>query len=707
MLLFGNIYLSKAQSITIIQDIKSYTNNYNVSCKNASDGEIKIGIVGGIAPYTYSWSNGATTKDLMGIAAGSYTLTVTDSAATQVSKGFALSEPALLQVSLKTSMRAGGYNVSKNGGNDGGIGTTVSGGAPPYTYHWSNDTTKPELSNLPAGYYSVQVSDQNGCTANSSITLTEPSPLHFTTINAATHNGYNISCHGGADGQVTIAAAGGTPPYLYGWIMGEVYLGASIENLGAGKYYFAVQDANEVVVIDSIELSEPPNKFYPKLQTSDYNGYEISCNNCFNGSITANIVGGVGPYSYNWYKKEDSLGIATPTINNLGRNYYTVYVTDANGCKASGSVLLNEPSNPGWDLHGNQADSSMAIGTINNEGLNFKTNDSVRMRIGANGEVEVKSHLILGGTTSLEPGILDPCAYILGVGNLGQVGLVDAVAVEATFDNGIQTTTCPPQVYPFTWNTIGNVVPNNNRFLGTLNNFDLNIRTNNIQRMVLKNNGKVGIGTNNPKAMFQVADGFNKLCIGNANGQALDYGTSYIGFNAARTATNSWQTDGDGQHNGASVIYSNYMGDILFSTLKTTNGNERTGITDATVKSNIKMIINADGEVGIGTDLISNTDHYKLAVNGNIRAKKIVVETNWMDKVFDKEYVLPRLREVEDYIKANGHLPNIPSGKEIESNGGDLGELVKLQMQKIEELTLYVIELNKKIEKLENEENGK
>ena len=107
------------------------------------------------------------------------------------------------------------------------------------------------------------------------------------------------------------------------------------------------------------------------------------------------------------------------------------------------------------------------------------------------------------------------------------------------------------------------------------------------------------------------------------------------------------------------------------------------------------------GSVGIDTDQASNTDNYKLAVNGNIRAKKIVVETNWMDKVFDKEYVLPSLREVEDYIKANGHLPNIPSGKEIETNGGDLGELVKLQMQKIEELTLYVIELNKKIEKLQ------
>jgi hypothetical protein len=122
--------------------------------------------------------------------------------------------------------------------------------------------------------------------------------------------------------------------------------------------------------------------------------------------------------------------------------------------------------------------------------------------------------------------------------------------------------------------------------------------------------------------------------------------------------------------------------------------------SDGGIGTTANMIIAANGEVGIGTDLASNTDHYKLAVNGAVRAKRFVVETTWQDFVFDKKYKLKSLQEVEQYIKQNGHLPEIPSAKEVESNGGDLGELVSLQMKKIEELTLYVIEQNKKIEEL-------
>jgi hypothetical protein len=116
-----------------------------------------------------------------------------------------------------------------------------------------------------------------------------------------------------------------------------------------------------------------------------------------------------------------------------------------------------------------------------------------------------------------------------------------------------------------------------------------------------------------------------------------------------------------------------------------------------------RITVNAQGNVGIATDLTSATfsDAYKLAVNGSIRAKRVVVETGWSDFVFEKNYSLKNLQEVELYIKQNGHLPEIPSAKDIENNGGDLGELVKLQMQKIEELTLYLIEQNKKIELLE------
>jgi len=115
-----------------------------------------------------------------------------------------------------------------------------------------------------------------------------------------------------------------------------------------------------------------------------------------------------------------------------------------------------------------------------------------------------------------------------------------------------------------------------------------------------------------------------------------------------------------------------------------------------------RVTVDVNGNVGIGTDLTSSTYNpsYKLAVNGAIRAKRVVVETPWSDFVFETNYKLAPLKEVEQYIKQNGHLPEMPSAKEVETNGGDLGSLVKLQMQKIEELTLYAIEQNKKIEEL-------
>lgn len=117
-----------------------------------------------------------------------------------------------------------------------------------------------------------------------------------------------------------------------------------------------------------------------------------------------------------------------------------------------------------------------------------------------------------------------------------------------------------------------------------------------------------------------------------------------------------------------------------------------------------RMTINKDGNIGIGTSLTLNSPNYKLAVNGTIGAKKIIVEITsnaWSDFVFEKNYNLKSLSEIEKYILANKHLPEIPSANEIEKTGLNLGELIKLQMQKIEELTLYIIEQNKRIEALE------
>ena len=109
--------------------------------------------------------------------------------------------------------------------------------------------------------------------------------------------------------------------------------------------------------------------------------------------------------------------------------------------------------------------------------------------------------------------------------------------------------------------------------------------------------------------------------------------------------------------------------------------------------------LSVNGNVGIGT---LDTQGHKLAVNGTIRAKEILVESNWADFVFKKGYKLPTLREVEEYIKKKGTLPDVPSEEEIKANGVNLGATNALLLQKIEELTLYVIQQQKEIEELKS-----
>ena len=121
---------------------------------------------------------------------------------------------------------------------------------------------------------------------------------------------------------------------------------------------------------------------------------------------------------------------------------------------------------------------------------------------------------------------------------------------------------------------------------------------------------------------------------------------------------------------------------------------------------NYFLFIKDNGNVGIGTNLTDPSNNpYKLAVNGWVRAKEIVVETGWSDFVFEPTYQLLSLSELETFIKANKHLPEIPSATEISTNGLKVAEVQTLMMQKIEELTLYIIEQNKKIEQLQTKVN--
>jgi hypothetical protein len=144
---------------------------------------------------------------------------------------------------------------------------------------------------------------------------------------------------------------------------------------------------------------------------------------------------------------------------------------------------------------------------------------------------------------------------------------------------------------------------------------------------------------------------------------------------------------------------------------------ETDGFTQIVVSNKLEqdvMKINEDGNdkvtmtlpkansfLGIGTStFVDGTDTYRLAVKGAIRADRVKVYTTWADFVFEKNYKLPTLEEVEKQILLEGHLKDIPSAKEVEAKGIELGEMNKLLLQKVEELTLYIIEMNKELQSI-------
>lgn len=190
---------------------------------------------------------------------------------------------------------------------------------------------------------------------------------------------------------------------------------------------------------------------------------------------------------------------------------------------------------------------------------------------------------------------------------------------------------------------------------------------------------KIGIDASAPVDLFQVGDDISRVCIGKAYGGANNgYGTGYIGFNAGRS-NGVWYTRGDGANNGGAVIYSSVNGTIYFANLNSK------GISSTTFTE----------------EEITNSINFRICSNGITYAKEInVTLSGWPDYVFSKEYSLPDLNDLEAYVKENNHLPNVPSEKEVMENGVNIGQMNAILLQKIEELTLYLIEQQKTINEL-------
>ncbi|MGG9962865.1 DUF7151 family protein [Ferruginibacter sp. SUN106] len=248
------------------------------------------------------------------------------------------------------------------------------------------------------------------------------------------------------------------------------------------------------------------------------------------------------------------------------------------------------------------------------------------------------------------------------------------------------------------------------------------------------NTGNVGIGTNNPGSKLTIETGYNTngwMHIGRNGTDSIVARETIGGVSAAiGTATEHILRLTAGAlgriqviPTGEVIIGDNFVSPFGRLTVQTTNnaygishlgegGNilaTRMGGSSAGIgtfsATNMRifsggfsriLVAEATGNVGIGTD----NPTYKLSVVGNIRAYELVVENNWADYVFDKKYKLLPLTEVEKFIQQNKHLPNIPSAKDVEEKGLHVGDIQKRMMEKIEELTLYIIQQQKEIDAL-------
>ncbi|WP_027421136.1 SprB repeat-containing protein, partial [Crocinitomix catalasitica] len=177
----------------------------HISCHGLTDGSATVTVSGGTAPFTYLWNTGATTATVSDLAAGDYTVEVTDANGCMIDIAVKLNEPDAISITIEST------NNNCYGDDMGTATATVDGGTPEYTYMWNTGATTESISDLAAGTYTVVVTDENGCEMEASVTITEPEML---TIELGSTN---VLCNGDATGTATAYAAGGTAPYTYLW----------------------------------------------------------------------------------------------------------------------------------------------------------------------------------------------------------------------------------------------------------------------------------------------------------------------------------------------------------------------------------------------------------------------------------------------------------------------------------------------------------
>lgn len=751
MILLSTAHLS-AQSTTEMIKSDSHIGGYNIKCNGHNTGVLEAIPDFGTAPYTFLWNTGESTAIITDKPAGIYYVTAIDANNVMQVDTFELMQPNAFTFESRMS-DYNGYGVSTNGNNNGEVEIIANGGTPPYQCSWSNGDNTNYRDGLSAGSYNFVITDANQCSTNGTVVLTEPSPLQVNFTNVQ-----GTSCFEGSDGKANLNINGGLGDFSVMWKNGSFSL--SPDDLSAGYNTVRIFEQGKAVLDTGILIPEP-NAIESQFVLSEYNGFNVSCADCFNGNISTTVSGGTAPYSFQW---DDANNSTTQTLANLNGGDYVLLITDANGCKSKNVARLTMPSPKDWSRLGNSnVDAAEFIGTTDNSSITFKTNNVERMKmtgdtIHVNAQLKltnVESDTILSDSTKIlgidaEGKIIvfnvsdianagDDKLSVLGCGNcscspvLGwghSAALIDSVLVpnlnndivKCPIEGNVGIGTANPEANS-KLDLLGEIAISGERLsvlydgnvgVGTAapsekfevynGNFKVTCPWDKPNPVLFANyaNKNVGIGTSAPRGKFEIKmDASDHISFGRMRTEMSGWATSYIGFNAYREDGGIWKTTGDINSSGGAVLFANTAGDLMFTTINGANAPYEVLTADAGIKSGTKMTLTNTGVLGIGVNPHNHSDllNYKLVVDGNIKCKKLRVDLqNWADYVFDSNYELMDLKSIEQYIAENKHLPGMPSANQIEKEGADLGEIVKMQQVKIEELTLLMIQMQKQIE---------
>ncbi|MGO4904395.1 PKD-like domain-containing protein [Flavobacterium sp. W20_MBD1_R3] len=310
--------------------VTSVISQTNVLCFGDNTGSATVTASGGSGTVNYSWDTipVQTTATVTGLAAAVYNVTVTDENGCQKVQAVIITQPS----GGLSSVISNSIDVSCFGGNDGTATATVSAGTAPYSYSWNTVPvqTLATATGLVAGNYDVLITDVNGCSTTTTVSINEPIGM-TATITAQ----INVFCSGNSTGSATVTATGGTMPYSYSWNTLPVQTLEMAENLPKGSYTVIITDAKGCTAKTQVTITEP-NGIVIEIASQT----NVDCFGNNTGAVTVSASGGAGTLRYAW----DTNPIqTTASLTGLIAGTYNLTITDANNCTKIQQVTITEP----------------------------------------------------------------------------------------------------------------------------------------------------------------------------------------------------------------------------------------------------------------------------------------------------------------------------------------------------------------------------